>query len=96
MRGFECFGDLAGNPRASSKESARLIARQVFALDEFHHKGLDALSLETINGCDVRMIQRGQDAASRSNRASRSASVAKESGRIFSATSRFRDVSRAR
>ena len=31
-------------------------------LDEFHHEGLDAIGvLEPVNGCDIRVIQRGKD-----------------------------------
>ena len=71
---------------------------EVFALDEFHHEGVDASwrSSRPVNGADVRMIQRREDLRFALNRASRSASVANESGRTLMATSRFSFVSRAR
>ena len=35
---------------------------EVFALDEFHHEGIDAVGvLQPVDGRDVRMVQRGED-----------------------------------
>ena len=83
-------------PRAM-RESA---AREPFAetsLEQLHRRGhLPCRGAEIEDAQDVRMRQGRAALASRSNRASASASPARRSGRILTATSRSSFVSRAR
>jgi hypothetical protein len=55
------------------------------ALDQFHDEGT---VFDAMDGGDVGMVERGEDLASRVNRARRSGSFANTSGRIM-ATSRL-------
>ena len=75
---------------------ARDPLREILALDELHHERARSVRLEAVDLRDVRMVQRGEDCASRSKRASRSASAANGSGRTLIATSRCSFVSLAR
>jgi hypothetical protein len=64
VRRFEGFGNLArdGQRLVERDRAARQPLRQILALDEFHHEGLDALGvLQTVDSRDVRMIQRRDD-----------------------------------
>ena len=64
VRRLERFRNLLRNRQRllDRHGAARQPLRQILALDEFHHEGLDALGvLQPVNGCDVRMIQRGKD-----------------------------------
>ena len=50
-----------GNARPAERTASDALGK-VFALDELHHQGLNALGvLQPINGRNVRVIQRGQD-----------------------------------
>ena len=97
--GFERVGDLASNWQGlvQRDRAACYAVGEVFALDEFHHEGLDAIGvLEPVNGCDVRVIQRGKDFRLALKPREPLGVGRKGFGQDFSATSRFRDVSRAR
>jgi len=64
VRGFECVGDLLGDREGFVEwnRATRNTLRQVVALDQFHHERGDALALfESVDGGDIRMIQRGED-----------------------------------
>ena len=64
MGGFEGFGNLASNWQGlvQRDRAACYAFGEVLTLDQFHHEGLDAIGvLEPVNGCDVRVIQRGKD-----------------------------------
>ena len=67
-----------------------------FAFDQLQHEAADAVVLDkTVNGADVRVVERREKAASRSNRARRAASPDR-SGQLFIATWRPRCGSCAR
>jgi hypothetical protein len=64
VRRFEGFCDLLrdGQRLVERDGAAPQPLRQVVALDKFHHEGLDALGvLQPVDGCNVRMIERGED-----------------------------------
>jgi hypothetical protein len=63
MRGFERFGDLFrdGERLVYRDRTARDALRQIVALNELHHEGVNVTSLfESVNDCDVGVVQRGQ------------------------------------
>ena len=65
VRGFERVGDLPGDRQRLSERHrpARDPLREILALDQLQHEGLDAVGLlEAVNGADVGMIERGKDA----------------------------------
>ena len=100
VRRFEGLGNLLrdGQGFVDGDRAAGDPLRQVLALDEFHDESAARRSILRGRGCAA-MLGWFSDAsvcASRVNRASRSGSLANESGRTFSATSRFSFVSRAR
>ena len=64
VRRFEGFRDLLrdGQRLVERDRATRQPLRQILALDEFHHQGLDALGVfQPVDGRNVRMIQRGED-----------------------------------
>ena len=64
VRGFERLGDLHGDGQCFIERyrAPRDTLGQILALDQFHHeRGRGAGSLQSIDGGDVRMIQRRQD-----------------------------------
>ena len=64
VRRFEGFRDLLRDRQrlVDRDGAARQALRKIFALDEFHHEGRDAVGVfQAVNGRDVRMIQRGED-----------------------------------
>ena len=55
-----CFA--IGSASSSGMAPRAQPLRQILALDELHHEGLDAVGvLQPVDGGDVRMIQRGED-----------------------------------
>jgi hypothetical protein len=99
VRGFERVGNLMRDRQCLIERHcpASDPLRQILALDEFHRERAHALALvKAVNVRDVRMVSDASVCASRVNRARRSASLANESGRTLSATSRLSFVSRAR
>ena len=90
-----CFA--IGSASSTGIGALRDPVRQRRPLDQLHHERADAVPLlQAVDLRDVRMVQRGQVLASRSNRASRSGSCAKASGSTLIATCRPRFVSVAR
>ena len=83
---------------ASSTETGpRNPGGQRLAVDELHHQCLRAVGLlETVDVGDVGVIERGEHFGLALERASRPGSEATNCGKVFSATSRFKRVSRAR
>ena len=64
VRGFERLRNLLRDRQRllDRDRAARNALRQIVALDEFHHERRDARALfESVDGGDVRMIQRGED-----------------------------------
>ena len=60
VRGFERLGDLLGDRQrlVDRDRAVRDALRQIVALDEFHHEGVDAPGFfEAVDGRDVRVVQ---------------------------------------
>lgn len=99
MRGFQRLGNLTRDRQnlVHWDWPAGNAIRERLTVHEFHDERLDAIRfLQTINRRDLGMVQCREHFGFALKRANRSASAANDSGRIFSATSRFRRVSRAR
>ena len=99
MRRFQRLGNLLRDRQrlVDWHRTARDALRQIVALDELHHERAQAVALfETVDRGDRGWFSDARIWASRVNRARRSASLATESGRTLSATSRLSFVSRAR
>src|SRR5262245_34683867 len=62
--GFQRFCDLSGDRKCfiDRQRSACDPIRECFAFDQFHNQRASAVCLfETVNSCDVRMVQRSED-----------------------------------
>ena len=99
MRGFDRVCDLAADRKRLVERnwSLRDPFRERRPLDEFQDERANAVGFfESVDLADVRVVQGGEDLASRRKRARRSGSTVKLSGSTFSATSRLNFLSRAR
>jgi hypothetical protein len=75
----------------------RLGAREIIAFDEFHGDGAGVgVDDESVDGGDRGVVKGGEDFGFALEAAMRSGSRANSGGRILRATSRLREVSRAR
>ena len=64
VRRLQRLGDLLRDQQCFVEwdRSTRDPLREILALDELHHEGLDAVAVfQSVDGRDVRMIQRGED-----------------------------------
>ena len=96
VRRLQCLGDLLRNGERLIERDRPLSdpVSQSRPLDQLQDERPRPLGfLDAVDGGDVGVVEAGEDLRSRVNRARRSGSAAKASGRIFRATSRLSCVS---